>query len=113
MAAMTILSSIGPLPLSAQFQAPADGPVALFVSGSAWTRTAGKAIGVMVSIDGGTEGVCPAYCNEANSHHTLVPVILTMNLSYGTNGTHTVSLTASTPDTVSDANDYYQVTMLY
>lgn len=113
MAALTILNSPGPLPLSAQFQAPADGPVAFFVSGSAWTQTAGKAIGVMLSIDGGTQGVCPGYCNEAGSHHTLVPVILTMNLSYGTSGTHTVTLTASTTDTVSDANDFYQVTLLY
>ena len=38
---------------------------------------------------------------------------LTMNLSYGTSGAHTVSLTASTSDTVSDINDFYQVTLLY
>jgi hypothetical protein len=36
-----------------------------------------------------------------------------MNLSYGSSGAHTVSLTASTPDTVSDINDFYQVTLLY
>lgn len=113
MAALTILSSIGPLPLSAQFQAPADGPVTLFVSGSAWTTTGGKSIGVNVSIDGASQGVCAAYCNEANSHHTLVPVMLTVNLSYGSSGTHTVSLAASTTDTVSDSNDFYQVTLLY
>ena len=113
MPAMTILSSSGPLPLSAQFVAPADGPVAMFVSGSAWTQTGGKAIGVMLSVDGGTQGVCPGYCNEASSHHTLIPVMLTMNLSYGTSGAHTVSLTAATSVTVSDINDFYQVTLLY
>jgi len=113
MPAMTVLNLTGPLPVSAQFVAPADGPVAMFVSGSAWTRTGGKAIGAMLSVDGATQGVCPGYCNEASSHHTLIPVMLTMNLSYGTSGAHTVSLTASTPDTVSDINDFYQVTLLY
>lgn len=108
--ALIILRATGPLPVQAQFKAPADGPVVLFVSGSAWTTTTGGCpLGVQVAIDGASVGVVGTFTNEANSHHTLVPAMFPMPLSYGS---HVVSLSA-TGSTIADANDFFEVVLLY
>lgn len=111
MPAMTILNAPGPLPLKATFQAPTDGPVTVAVSGSAYTATAGRWVGVQVLFDRGIAGNCTVFCTAANSHQTLIPALLSTTIPGS--GTQAVVLMAATPDTQSDANDFYQVTLIY
>lgn len=111
MPALTILNAQGPLPLKATFQAPVDGPVTIAVSGSAYTATAGCWVGVQVLFDTWIAGNCTVFCNAASSHQTLIPALLSTAIPGS--GTHAVVLMPATPDTQSDANDFYQVTLLY
>jgi len=111
MSALTILNSAGPLPLKATFQAPTDGPVTLVVSGSVYSTTAGQPVGVTVMLDRSLPGTCTVVCTSANSHQTIVPAMLPATIPGA--GTHAIALLPATPSTQSDANDFYQVTLLY
>lgn len=111
MSALTILSSPGPLPVTATFEAPTDGPVTLLVTGSAYSATAGQSVGVSVLFDRSSPGTSTACCTSANSHQTLVPAMLPATIPG--KGTQKIVLVAATPQTQSDANDFYQVTLLY
>jgi hypothetical protein len=111
MATLSILNSPGPLPLKVTFQAPTDGPVSFAVSGSVSSTTAGQLVGVQVLFDRGVAGTCSVFCNAANSHQTLIPALLQATIPGS--GTHAIALVPATPSTQSDANDFYQVTLIY
>lgn len=111
MPATVVLNATGPLPLKVTFPAPSDGPVSVFVSGSAYSATAARSVGVKVLFDTSIIGTSSVFCNAAQSHQTFVTTLLAGNL--GGPGTHAVALIPATPDTQSDANDFYQVTLLY
>ena len=111
MSSVTILNATGPLPLKATFQAPTDGPVSFAVSGSVSSTTAGQMVGVKVIFDREVAGTCSVFCNAANSHQTVIPALL--QASIPGSGTHAIALVPATPATQSDANDFYQVTLIY
>lgn len=111
MSSVTILNLPGPLPLKVTFPAPTDGPVSFAVSGSASSTTAGQSVGVTVMFDRDIIGTCSVFCNTAGSHQTLIPALLSATIPGS--GTHAIALMPATPCTQSDANDFFQVTLLY
>jgi hypothetical protein len=110
--AMVLLDTNGPVPVSATFEAPADGPVMFVLSGTAWTQNAGSLLSIILLLDGaiiGKPAVC--YANQSASHQALRTTFIPFdNL---TPGSHTIEVTCSSPNTVADQNDYYQVTLFY
>jgi hypothetical protein len=100
----------GPLPLTATFKSPSDGPVILAVSGSAWTQNrSGQLIGINISVDNKHLGSAIVYCNEPASHKALIPVLLPTQLSFDE---HTLTITAQA-GTVTDFNDYFNVVLTF
>ncbi|HVE56658.1 MAG TPA: hypothetical protein VNB22_07510, partial [Pyrinomonadaceae bacterium] len=110
--AMILLDTSGALPVSAQFESPADGPVMFVLSGTAWTQNAGNVIGLNLFIDGqGIGNTAMCYANENASHMAMRTTFITFdNLSPGT---HTIEILPYGDNTVTDQNDYYQVTLFY
>jgi hypothetical protein len=104
----TLMAAIGPLPVTAPFNAEGDGLVTFFVSGSGWAANAGK-IGINVLLDGELLGVCVGFTNEGTSHKALVPIFLPAKLAFGP---HTLELQAF-PGTNTDVNDSFNVTLFY
>lgn len=82
------------------------GLVILFVSGSGWTPTPHALIGMSIKVDGAERAKARAFSNEAASHKTFVPVQLVLALDAGE---HKVLLEAL-PGTLTDHNDFYNVT---
>lgn len=81
------------------------GLVILFVSGSGWTNTPAQ-IGMSIKVDGAVKAQARGFSNEVGSHKTFVPVQLVLALAAGQ---HTLLLEAL-PGTLSDGNDFYNVT---
>jgi hypothetical protein len=109
---MVLLDENGPLPVSAKFTAPADGSVMFVLSGTAWTGKAPAMLGINLFLDGAEIGK-PAllFANQNSDHMALrTTFILYENL---TPGDHLLQVEASYANTVTDLNDYFQVTILY
>jgi hypothetical protein len=49
---LQIINQPGPLPLTAQFKSPLDGPAVLVVTGSMWTGVTDTMLHLNVSLDG-------------------------------------------------------------
>ena len=105
---IVLINQVGPLPLKVTFQAPADGPVTFFLSASAWTQTAASWLSVGMELDGTPIGSAQVFANYASMHMALVPVYITANL---TAGQHTLSLLPGNTTTVTDLNDFFQVSL--
>jgi hypothetical protein len=112
MGALVIFDGAGPLPVSAKFNSPLDGPVTFVLTGTAWTQTAGSLIGLDLVLDGngiGNSAMC--YANNSADHMAMRTTFIEVdNLSYGP---HTIEIIGAYSDTVTDFNDYFQVTMLF
>lgn len=80
----------------------------LEISGSVWSETPNTIIGIQASIDGNLAGL-PAniFSNGNSTHRAVVPV----NIPVQFDGQEpcTITLSASTPTTNSDGNDFYTV----
>jgi hypothetical protein len=107
--AVIFVNQPGALPLNTIFKSPSDLPVILAVSGSAWAESGGKLVGMDIAVDGKVLGSAMVYCNEPGSHRALIPVLIPMQLSIGE---HKLALTARA-NTLTDFNDYFNVTLLY
>jgi len=109
---MILLDENGTLPVSAKFTAPADGSVMFVLSGTAWTANAPALVGITLLLDGeqiGKPALC--YANQNSDHMVLrTTYILYENL---TPGDHLLQIEPAYANTVTDVNDYYQVTILY
>lgn len=105
----TLISGVGPLPLSATFKARGDGDVFFYVSGSAWSDVA-STLHIQLLLDGTPIGDSKAFTNEPTSHKTLVPVFIPSSLTYDT---HTITLEAMNNTTNTDLNDNFQVVLIY
>ncbi len=109
--ALVIFDGAGPLPQTATFNAPTDGPVVFVLSGTARTASAALLTGINLSLDGTSIGKAMCWANQNNNHiamrTTLIP--------YGslTFGQHTIEITNAYGSTITDVNDYFQVTLLY
>ena len=99
----------GPLPLQAAYISR-GGTLLVFASGSAWTRTQWATIGMNVVVDGTTVGTVKLATNETNSHKAMVSnVIVVSGLAAGQ---HAILLVPMDANTVSDVNDYYDLTVV-
>ncbi len=109
---MILLDAAGPFPVSATFEAPADGSVMFVLSGTAWTQQAACEIGLNLVLDGydiGEPSMC--WANENAVHQAMrVTFIPFDNL---TSGSHTIEVVPAFGTTVSDSNDYVQVALFY
>lgn len=109
--AEVLLDEYGPLPVSANFQAPADGSVMFVLSGTAWTQRAPTLTEVNLLLDGQSIGSAMCYANQNASHQALrITFIIFPNL---TQGNHLLQIVPANGGTVTDVNDYFQVTILY
>ena len=107
-----LYSGTGPLqsPTNIPFNSPVVGsPVLFFVSGSGWSNNGQEMVGVNVALDGETFTSMQAFTNEATSHVSFVCAINLIPLDFGK---HTLSLMPS-PNTTTDSNDSFTVTMVY
>ena len=105
-----VISSTGPLPAQGTFNAESDAQMVMLVTGSVWSNQPDQFVGVNVSLDGENVGTCIIYCNEAGSHRTFIPQLFPITVPFGE---HTISLTPTNGYTVSDYNDYFNVSILY
>lgn len=110
--AMVIFDGAGPLPQSATFTAPADGPVIFVLSGTAWTQSAAVLIGINLSLDGsGIGDAAMCWANQNANHQAMRATFIPFDsLSFGE---HTIEITNAYSNTITDQNDYFQVTLLY
>lgn len=101
-----VISQNGPVPISVQFDAQADGPLTFFLSGSAWSNQPGQWVGVAMELDGVPIGSAAVFCNEATSHRALVATLSVANVTFGQ---HNLTLLPTSQNTVTDVNDFFQV----
>lgn len=99
----------GPLPVTASFSPPTDGPAWLIVSGSVWSQAANHMIGIDVSLDNKVIGSASIYSNAPATHRALVPTYIPLKLTFGN---HQVTLSAIS-GTVSDVNDLFDIVLEY
>ena len=110
MALQLIINQAGPLPITQNFSAPGDEPMYLEVNGSVWSQTLNTLIGIEISLDGQNIGAAQVFSNGSATHRPVVPAYLLIQLS---EGQHSLTLSASTPTTVSDSNDFYTAVLHY
>jgi hypothetical protein len=82
----------------------------LEVNGSVWSQSANVIIGIEVKLDGQVVGHARIFSNGTATHRAVVPVYIPIQL---TQGRHTLTLSADTPQTVSDFNDFYTAVIHY
>ena len=109
MSVQVIISQVGPLPITVQFNAIGDFQMYLEVNGSVWTQTPNVMIGIDIAIDGQPVGTAHIFSNGASTHRAVVPAYVPVQL---TQGAHKLTLSASA-NTVSDFNDYYTAVVHY
>lgn len=100
----------GPLPITVKFNAVSDGPTTLVVAGSVWSTVSDQMLGINVIVDAKHVGTSSIFSNAASTHRATVPTYIPITLGFGS---HTLELTAATPHTVSDINDFFSVVLDY
>jgi len=109
--ALVIFDGAGPLPQTATFKAPTDGPVVFVLSGTARTASAAVLTGINLSLDGTNIGNAMCWANQNNNHIAMRPTFIPYDSL--TFGQHTIEITNAYGSTITDVNDYFQVTLLY
>jgi len=109
MAIQVIVSQVGPLPITTNFNAPGDEPMYLEVNGSVWTQSVNVMIGIVVELDGKVLGKAQIFSNANATHRAVVPAYIGVKLSQGQ---HKLTLSAAS-NTVSDYNDLYTAVLNY
>ncbi len=112
MQALVIYDGNGPLPVSANFDSPTDGDVVFVLTGTSRTAGAAGMTGISLFLDGAVIGN-PAMCwaNQNDNHMAMRPTFIPYEgLSVGA---HTIEIMNAYSITITDVNDYFQVTMLY
>jgi len=112
-----LINQAGPLPLSATIQTGSSGPSTLYVSGSVWTSEAVGKIGIAVTLDGTKVGEAVIWSNEPSEHRAVVPVFININLdkewpSETEPPSYTFELSALNGATLSDLNDWFQLSFV-
>ena len=110
MAIQVILSQVGPLPVTATFNAPGDAPMYIEVNGSVWSQSADQMLGIGIKLDGNAVGSAQIYSNGNATHRAVVPAYIAIQLSQGQ---HTLNLFPNNNVTVSDSNDLYTAVIHY
>ena len=109
-----LINQAGPLPISTSIQTGSNGPSMLQVSGSVWTQAADGQIGIAVLLDGTKVGEAVIWSNEPTVHRAVVPVFIEVNLdkawpSETEMPTYTLELSPLNSATLSDYNDWFQL----
>ena len=110
MAIQLILSQKGPLPITANFNAPGNEPMYIEVNGSVWTQSVNAVIGIAIQLDGKSVGTAQVFSNANATHRTVVPAYIAVQLAQGQ---HTLQLSAAPGTTVSDYNDFFTAVIHY
>jgi hypothetical protein len=112
MAALILFEGAGPLPQTFTFNSPIEGPATFALNGTAWTQAANTLVEIALILDGSQIGnVSMCYANQSAFHMTLRPTFIEVaKLSYAS---HTMQIIVANGSTVSDYNDYFQVTLLF
>jgi hypothetical protein len=111
MASLVILDTAGPLPTAVKFNSPLEGPATFVLTATARTDSAAILTGVSLSLDGNVIGTAMCWANQNNNHMAMRTTFIPVEyLSYDT---HTIELTNAYSGTITDVNDYFQVTLLY
>jgi hypothetical protein len=107
----------GPLPLKGTFQAQGDVAPSIFLSGTAQVAVPTTSCEIQMEIydqGGAYAGFTTAVvmCNEPKQHKTLLALLVNQKpFAYGTTYSYVIAPTRSS--TISDANDFYSVTIVY
>lgn len=110
MATLIIFDGPGPLPQTAKFQSPLEGPATFVLSATSRTDSSPTLTGVNISLDGNNIGTAMCWANQNNNHMAMRTTFIPVDkLSYDT---HTIELTNAS-NTITDQNDYFQVVLLY
>ena len=110
MAIQVIVNQAGPLPITATFSALTDEPMYLEVNGSARCQYADSMIKIGIDLDGQNVGSAQIYSNGGNTHRTVVPAYIPIQLS---EGQHTLALYLSSSEALSDDSDFYTAVIHY
>lgn len=104
----------GPLSLDGDTFTPGSGKTwFLFASGSGWSTSGGELIGMSVLVNEIQVGICQVMTNEASSHKAFVPICVPLTENELTPGQPaTVRLEPYNDATVTDLNDYFNVTVV-
>src|SRR5215210_5522398 len=100
MASLVIIDTAGPLPKSASFKSPLEGPATFVLTATARTESSALLTGVNLSLDGKVIGTAMCWANQNNNHiamrSSFIPV---ERLSYAE---HTIELTNAYSGTITD-----------
>lgn len=97
----------GALPKAIAFTTNGN-PIALIVSGSAYSGTAGAQIAVTVQLDAANIGELRTYTNEGGSHKAFPTRVIRVAAAAGS---HTLNL-LNGAGTTTDGNDFFSVTVV-
>lgn len=107
---LQVIAQKGPLPIKNIATIEADDPVIVTVSGSVWTATEDTMIGFGLKIDQDAPVPLQIFSNAPNEHRVVVPVAFSHTFGIGD---HAFALVPMNSQTMSDANDFYCVTVQY
>jgi hypothetical protein len=103
--------SLGATGKTATFTTSGQNPLLILVSGTAYTAsTATPMLDIAVQLDGQVIGHMVVYTNEASSHKTLPTRAFTVPAPPA--GSHTLGMLFGNASTISDANDFYNATVI-
>jgi hypothetical protein len=105
-----IIDQAGPLPIKGTAEIESDGPAVLTLAGSVWSQTSNAMIGVSLLIDGEAASSARIFSNGPSTHRAVVPVTVPYTFTIGS---HTFTLEPMTAQTVSDANDFFTLSVQY
>jgi hypothetical protein len=109
---MILFDGPGPLPVSATFNSPSDGDIYFILSGTAWTESAATMTGVALYLDGALIGKPALLFANVNSSHAALRTTLIPYTGLK-QGPHKIVIQPSTSATITDSNDYFQVSLVY
>lgn len=106
---VTLYQGPGPLPVTGTFKFQSTLEANVMISATAFAQDAGM-ISVSLQIDGNDVANAQVYANEAEVHKALVSDLGAIDLELGE---HQFMLYTTGPNTISDSNDFYNVTLVY
>lgn len=112
-----LINQAGPLPISTTITTGSDGPSMLFLSGSVFTEASAGQIGIAVSVDGTKVGEAVIWSNQPTVQRAVVPVFIEITLdkawpSETEMPSYTVELSPLNSGTLSDLNDWFQLSLV-
>jgi hypothetical protein len=106
-----VWNTVGPIPQYTTFQSQVSGPALLFFSGSAW-KVGGGPIGIEVVIAGKPVAISQFQASTSSSHQAFPPRFTQVMLPYSKDPIP-IGFSTNSGDISSDANDYYQLALIY